>query len=62
VYYPRVVHDYDCYRGHPNVVPAEVPVAERVAAGCLSLPVHQYLSEDDLDAIVQAVRDIMKAS
>jgi perosamine synthetase len=62
VYYPKVVYDYECYRGHPNVVPAEVPVAERVAAGCLSLPVHQYLSDDDLDTIVQAVRDNMKAS
>jgi perosamine synthetase len=61
VYYPRLVYDYDCYRDHPRVVPADVPVASRVAAGALSLPVHQYLSEADLDGIVTAVRDAMGA-
>jgi len=56
VYYPRVVHDYDCYRGHPQVVADPAPVAQRVAQRCLSLPVHQYLTGDEIDEIVAAVR------
>jgi dTDP-4-amino-4,6-dideoxygalactose transaminase len=61
VYYPRVVFDYDCYRRHPNVVAADVPVASRVADQVLSLPVHPRLSDADLDAIVGAVREVLGA-
>ena len=61
VYYPRVVFDYDCYRDHPRVVAAEVPVARSVAARCLSLPVHQHLSDSDVDQVISAVREVMKA-
>ncbi|GLZ79098.1 aminotransferase [Actinorhabdospora filicis] len=61
VYYPKTVFDYDCYRDNPRVIASDVPVAERVARECLSLPVHQYLSEADLDTIVEAVRTIMEA-
>ncbi|WP_412539763.1 DegT/DnrJ/EryC1/StrS family aminotransferase [Longispora sp. K20-0274] len=61
VYYPRLVHDYDCYRDHPRVIVDPTPVAERVATSCLSLPVHPYLSESDLDTVVAAVREVMGA-
>src|SRR5437667_118546 len=61
VYYPRTVYDYDCYRDHPRVVTDPAPVAERVAASCLSLPVHQYLSDTDLDRVVEAVRAAVTA-
>jgi len=61
VYYPRTVFDYDCYRTHPRVVIDAVPVAELVARNCLSLPVHQHLTDADLDEIVTAVREVMKA-
>jgi perosamine synthetase len=61
VYYPRVAFDYDCYRGDPRVVSADVPVAYSVAARCLSLPVHQHLSDDDVDTVVEQVRAVMKA-
>lgn len=61
VYYPRVVFDYDCYRNHPRVVTAPVPVARSVTQRCLSLPVHQHLSDDDLDTVIAAVREVMKA-
>lgn len=56
VYYPRTVFDHDCYRDHPRVVVEEVPVAESVARRCLSLPVHQHLTDEQLDTIVQSVR------
>jgi dTDP-4-amino-4,6-dideoxygalactose transaminase len=61
VYYPRVVFDYDCYREHPRVVAASVPVARSVAERCLSLPVHQHLSDSDIDAVIATVREVMKA-
>lgn len=61
IYYPRLVFDYDCYRNHPRVRAAEVPVAASVARRVVSLPVHPRLSDDDLDTIVTTVREVMKA-
>jgi dTDP-4-amino-4,6-dideoxygalactose transaminase len=60
VYYPRLVHDYDCYRGHPQVVADETPLAARVAGEVLSLPVHPHLSPADLDRIVEAVTEVLR--
>ncbi len=60
IYYPRLVHDYDCYRDHPQVEPSHTPVAASVAATCLSLPVHQHLTNDDLAWIVQSVRTALR--
>jgi perosamine synthetase len=60
VYYPKLVHDYDCYRDNPQVVSSEVPVATSVAERVVSLPVHPKLSGDDLDTIVAGVRDVLK--
>jgi dTDP-4-amino-4,6-dideoxygalactose transaminase len=56
VYYPRVVHDYDCYRSHPRVVATPVPEAELAAREVLSFPVHPALSANDVDRIVEVVR------
>jgi perosamine synthetase len=59
VYYPRLVFDYDCYRDHPLVVPADVPNAATIAREVVSLPIHPFLSEADLDHIVSAVREVL---
>jgi perosamine synthetase len=59
IYYPRLVHDYDCYREDPRVVADPAPRAEQAAQQCLSLPVHPQLSAADLTAIVAAVTDVM---
>jgi dTDP-4-amino-4,6-dideoxygalactose transaminase len=56
VYYPRVVHDYECYRSHPGVVITPVPVAARAAREVLSLPVHPRLSATDVDRVVDVIR------
>ena len=61
IYYPRLVHDYDVYRSHPNVRIEQTPVAAAVAARCVSLPVHPAVSEADLDVIAAAVRDTVAA-
>jgi dTDP-4-amino-4,6-dideoxygalactose transaminase len=59
IYYPRTVFDYDCYRNHPQVVVADVPVATDVARHCLSLPVHPSLSDGDIDRIVMTMTDLL---
>ncbi len=59
VYYPRAVYDYDCYREHPLVDVTPMPIAERAAREVLSLPVHPWLSDADLDTIVRAVREAL---
>jgi perosamine synthetase len=61
VYYPRTVFDHDCYRDDPRVVVADVPVAESVARRCLSLPVHQHLTDDELNTVVDRFRRAMEA-
>lgn len=61
VYYPRLVFDYDCYRDHPRVKFDPTPVAASVVRRCLSLPVHQHLTDADVDQVIAAVREVMKA-
>ncbi|MDQ0574695.1 DegT/DnrJ/EryC1/StrS family aminotransferase [Agromyces albus] len=61
-YYPRLVTDYDAYRRHPRVSIADTPVAARVAREVVSLPVHHHLADDEVDAVIAAVRKISGAS
>lgn len=55
IYYPKLMHDYDCYRDHPLVGRDATPHAATIATEVLSLPVHHHLSGADLDAVVEAV-------
>jgi dTDP-4-amino-4,6-dideoxygalactose transaminase len=59
IYYPKLVTDYACYRGNPQVVPGDTPVAARAARQCLSLPVHPSLTGDQLATIVASVRQLL---
>lgn len=59
VYYPKTVFDYACFRSHERVRVTEVPVAERVTAQVVSLPVHQHLSAEDVDTIISVVRNVL---
>lgn len=56
IYYPKLVFDYECYRNHPQVDVAEVPIAAAMTKECLSIPVHPLLTQDDLETIVSQVR------
>jgi perosamine synthetase len=60
IYYPSVVYDFECFRRHPRVVVEPMPVAEQVAHEVLSLPVHPWLSDEDLDRIVASVREVLE--
>lgn len=57
IYYPKLILDYDAYRGRPDIANDPTPVAARVSREVLSLPVHTELSADDLQTIIAAVRD-----
>jgi perosamine synthetase len=59
IYYPRVVYDFECFRLHPQVVVESMPVAEQAAREVLSLPVHPWLSDEQLDRIVASVREVL---
>lgn len=58
-YYPKLAFDYDCFRNDTRVVIDEVPVAARIAANCVSLPVHQHLSDSDISTIVDTVHTLL---
>jgi dTDP-4-amino-4,6-dideoxygalactose transaminase len=59
VYYPRLAWDYPVYRTHPGVVTDPTPRAEAIARRCMSLPVHPGLSEHEIDAVADAVLDLV---
>jgi perosamine synthetase len=59
IYYPRLVYDYDCFRGHPLVKVGDEPVAREVVTQVVSLPVHQHLSESEVDEVIDAVRSLL---
>jgi perosamine synthetase len=59
-YYPKLVHDYPCYRGHPQVAADETPRASLAAQQVLSLPVHPALTGADISRIVSCVRESLE--
>lgn len=59
IYYPRLMHDYACYREHPLITLDDTPHAAEIAGQVLSLPVHPGVSEGDLDRIVDTVRTLL---
>jgi len=59
-YYPKVAFDYDCYRAHSRVFESPVPRATAAAAGVISLPVHPYLTEPELEEIAANVRGALE--
>ena len=59
VFYPRLVHDYDCYRGNPHLTVDPTPRAAAYTAQVLSLPVHPALTGADLERIVLGVQKVL---
>lgn len=60
IYYPYLAHDYECFRGDPRIESTGTPVASRLVQEVISLPVHQYLSEQDLQVIASTVRKAVR--
>jgi dTDP-3-amino-3,4,6-trideoxy-alpha-D-glucose transaminase len=53
VHYPGLIPDQKAMLG--RCPPAELPRARRMAATVLSLPIHPYLREDEVERVIQAV-------
>lgn len=60
IYYPTPIHQQPVYRklGYED----DLPVAQRLAAEVLSLPVHQSLTADELERIVESVNGFFGVS
>jgi dTDP-4-amino-4,6-dideoxygalactose transaminase len=61
VFYPRLVHEYPCYREDPRIRATPTPRAAAAAAEVVSLPVHPHLSDAQLTHVVDAVREVFDA-
>jgi dTDP-4-amino-4,6-dideoxygalactose transaminase len=55
VYYPIPIHRQAAYSACP-VAPGGLPVTDARAACVISLPMHPYLSPDDQDQVIAAIR------
>ena len=55
IYYPLPLNRQPAYRDYPST-PGGTPVADRLAARVLSLPMHPYLDETTQARIVRALR------
>lgn len=59
VYYPIPIHKQGVYSVYP-VAPDGLPVTEAKAGQVISLPMHPYLSADDQDQVIAAIRAFVK--
>lgn len=55
IYYPRPVHHQPAYRHYP-VAHAMLPASEALSNEVLSLPMHPYLSPEDQQRVIEALR------
>lgn len=58
VYYPIPIHQQDVYSGYP--APGGLPVTNAAAKVVMSLPMHPYLTEEDQDTVIAAIRAYVK--
>lgn len=58
VYYPIPIHQQDVYSVYP--APGGLPVTDAAAKVVMSLPMHPYLTEDDQDKVIAAIRAYVK--
>jgi dTDP-4-amino-4,6-dideoxygalactose transaminase/acetyltransferase-like isoleucine patch superfamily enzyme len=59
IYYPKLMHDYACYRASPQVTADESPCARAMTEQVVSLPVHPGLDAADLSRIIDTVREVL---
>ncbi len=56
IHYPRAIHQMTPFSGI-EVAGGRLPVAESLAATCLSLPMAPYLSDDEVEHVIAATRE-----
>ena len=55
IYYPRPLHLQQAF-AYCGYGEGDLPVAESVCKRVLSLPMHPYMSEEDIDKVVSVVK------
>lgn len=58
IYYPRPMHMQECF-AHFGPYPA-LPVCERLAAECISVPIYPELAREQQDAVVTAIAEFLE--
>ena len=58
VYYPIPIHRQDVYSAYP--APGGLPVTDAKSKVVMSLPMHPYLTQDDQDRVIAAIRAYVK--
>ena len=57
IYYPRPMHAQTAFRGGSS---AQCPVATKLCGQVLSLPMHPYITEPEIETVVDAIRRALK--
>lgn len=60
IYYPKLVSEYAPYLDNERVQAHSTPVAANVVSQVVSLPVHDHLTQDDLNHVVRTVLQALK--
>ena len=60
IYYPKLMHDYDCYHDNPRVMVDDTPRARSMAGQVVSLPVRQGLTERELNQVAVAAKEAIR--
>ena len=59
VYYPKPMHLQGAFEGTDSAV-ADCPVTEKLCETVLSLPMHPYMTKEDVDEVVSALKEYLK--
>jgi len=62
IHYPLPVHLQKAYERRLPVAPGGLAITERLCNEVLSLPVHPFLSEQDVDRVIDAVSRFFEMS
>ncbi len=58
VYYPKPMHEQTAYKNNP-FVEGSCPVTESLCGRVLSLPIHPYITEEDIDKVCEVIRNFL---
>lgn len=59
VYYPKPMHEQTAYK-YLNYPKGSCPVTEELCGTVLSLPIHPYVTEEEIDLVVEKIKEFLK--